>query len=432
MTTAVIGPALLLALVALLLLRTHIFVAILLVSIMGLAIFHGFTLDRIGATLTRILFRASNSWELAAVPMFVWMGEIAMRTSVIPRLFRGLSPLVRRLPGGLIQTNVIASTLFAAVSGSSAATTATVGRVTLHELEARGFDRMLSIGSLAGAGTLGLLIPPSVMMIIYGLLAEVSILRLFAAGFVPGLMIAALYSGYLVLRSPPNPPDDFVAGPGYVLRALRDLLPIAVLVVSVIGAIYSGWATPSEAAAVGVLVCFALAAVMGEFSLGLIRESLAAAVPTATMICIIVVAASFLSTAIGFLHLPQDVATLIARLGLSSAGLLLVLALFYLLLGLLLDGISIAVMTLPIVLPLVQAAGIDLIWFGVFLIILVELGQMTPPIGFNLFILQSITGMPMLDVARAAIPFFLLMLLGALLIAVFPMIALWLPGMLFD
>ncbi|WP_163271832.1 TRAP transporter large permease [Chelativorans alearense] len=426
-----VGLILLLTLIVLLLLRSYIFVAILLVSIFGLAVFHGFTLDRIGATLSRILFRASNSWELSAVPMFVWMGEIALRTSVIPRLFRGLSPLVRGLPGGLIHTNVIASTLFAAVSGSSAATTATVGRVTLHELEERGFDRKLSIGSLAGAGTLGLLIPPSVMMIIYGLLAEVSILRLFAAGLIPGLMIAALYSGYLILRSPKNPEDGFIPSQGYILHALGDLVPIAVLIVAVIGAIYSGWATPSEAAAVGVLVSFGLAAVMGELNFALIRDSLAAAVPTATMICIIVVAASFLSTAIGFLHLPQDVAVFIVGLGLSPLALLLALGIFYLLLGLLLDGISIAVMTLPIVLPIVQLAGIDLIWFGVFLIILVELGQMTPPIGFNLFILQSITGVPMLDVARAAIPFFLLMLFGAVLIILFPNLAIWLPTLIF-
>lgn len=436
MTAGATSLAVLLFLIAFLSARIHIFVAIICTCIISLMVFMGFDLDRIGATLSRIAIRASSSWELSAIPLFIWMGEIAIRTSVISRLFSGLIPFVRRLPGGLIHVNIIGCTLFAAVSGSSAATTASVGKITLGELKERGYNRSLSIGSLAGAGTLGLLIPPSMLMIIYGLLAEVSIIRLFAAGLIPGLMIATFYAAYVMVRSPRGAAVQELASEGSdapigLGRALLDLLPIMVLIASVMAAIYSGWATPSEAAAVGVLVTFLLAAILGEFSPELVLESLRSAVPVSCMICTILVAASFLSTTMGFLHIPQDVAKFIAGLGLERWSLLVVLAVFYLLLGLLLDGISITVMTLPISFPLIVSAGVDPVWFGVFLVIMVELGQMTPPVGFNLFILQSIAREPILWIARAALPFFLLMLGAVILLAIFPGIALWLPRMLF-
>ena len=411
---------------------TVIFVSIICVSLISLAAFLGFDIHRLGATLTRIMIRASSSWELSAIPLFVWMGEIVFRSSLVTKMFHGLNPVVGRLPGGLLHTNVLGCALFAAVSGSSAATTATVGKITLGELRERGYDERLAVGSLAGAGTLGLLIPPSIVMIIYGLLANVSIIQLFAAGLLPGILIAAIYSLYVAACCIAKP--DFAPrenNPDFSLHALLDLWPIALLITIVLGSIYSGWATPSESAAIGVATAFILTAIHGELSFKLIRESLIAAVPTSCMICSILVAAAFLSTAMGFLHIPQDIAGLIGGLDLSVAQLLLLLAVFYILLGLLLDGISITVMTLPIILPLILAAGIDPIWFGVFLVIMVELGQMTPPVGFNLFILQGMSGVPILRVASAALPFFILMCLGVLLLALFPDIALWLPSVLF-
>lgn len=432
MDAGIISLLVLLLLVAFLASGTVIFVAIICVCTISLTVFLGFDIDRLGATLSRIMIRASSSWELSAIPLFVWMGEIVFRTSLISRMFQGMTPLVSRLPGGLLHTNVVGCALFAAVSGSSAATTATVGKITLGELRSRGYDEGLAVGSLAGAGTLGLLIPPSIVMIIYGLLAEVSIVRLFAAGLIPGILIAALYSVYIMIRCARRPEKAPRVGDTAPLsEALRNLWPIAVLIIAVLGSIYSGMATPSESAAIGVLVTLVLAALHGELSFDLLRSSLLGAVPTACMICTILTAAAFLSTTMGFLHIPQDVAAFIGGMGLSTGGLLVILALFYILLGLLLDGISITVMTLPITLPLVLAAGIDPIWFGVFLVIMVELGQMTPPVGFNLFILQGMSGVPILRVAAASLPFFLLMCLSVVILALIPDIALWLPRAIF-
>ncbi|MCK7616145.1 TRAP transporter large permease [Roseibium sediminicola] len=410
-----------------------VFVGLLLVSTTGLALVLDFPPHRIGVILSKILFRSASSWELAAIPLFIWMGEIIFRTNISARLFEGLAPFVSRLPGGLIHTNVAGSTLFAAVSGSSAATTATVGKITTVELKRRGYDQALSLGSLAGAGSLGLLIPPSIVMIIYGVLAEVSITRLFAAGILPGLLVAGLYSAYILGRCAMTPGLE----PQYEgqlvskRRALLDLLPILLLVGLVLGAIYSGLATPSEAAAVGVLGTLILAALLRQMSLVLLRDSLMGAVRASAMVCSILVAAAFLSTAMGYMHVPQDVAKLIASTEIGPYGLIVLLALFYIVLGLFLDGISIVVMSLPITLPPIIAMGFDPIWFGVFLVLMVELGQMTPPVGFNLFVIQGLTGVPIGKVARAAFPFFLLMASGVAMITIWPQIALWLPSVLF-
>ncbi|HET6468339.1 MAG TPA: TRAP transporter large permease subunit [Geminicoccaceae bacterium] len=413
-----------------------VFAGLLLVSITGLALILGFPLERIGVIGSRIVIRSASAWELAAIPMFVWMGEIIFRTDVSERLFRGLAPWVDRVPGGLLHTNVAGCTLFAAVSGSSAATTATVGKITTTELARRGYDTNLALGSLAGAGSLGLLIPPSIVMIIYGVLAEVSISRLFAAGVFPGLLIAGLYSGYIVLRCAVSPElapateERFTARDR--ARSLVELAPVLVLIVVVLGSIYTGYATPSEAAAVGVAATVALTLLLGQLTWRVFAESLMGAVKVSCMVCSILVAAAFLSTAMGYLHVPQEVATAITALGLSPYALIAVLALFYILLGLFLDGISIVVMSLPITLPLVLAAGFDPVWFGVFLVVMVELGQVTPPVGFNLFVLQGLTGHPIERVAVAALPFFFLMCVGVAILTAFPELALWLPAKLFD
>ncbi len=413
-----------------------VFVGLLLVSTTGLVLVEDFSFHRIGVTLGKILFRSASSWELAAIPLFIWMGELIFRSDISERLFKGLTPLVARVPGGLIHTNVAGSALFAAISGSSAATTATIGKITTVELEQRGYDKSLSIGSLAGAGSLGLLIPPSIVMIIYGVLAEVSISRLFAAGILPGLLVAGLYSAYIasrcILDNELAPKSTRLVDATSLVQAFGNLLPIIILIFLVLGAIYTGLATPSEAAAIGVGATLVLLAVLGQINWPMLQESLMGAIRTSCMVCSILVAAAFLSTAMGFMHVPQDIASAIAALNLGPYGLIIVLAVFYVMLGLFLDGISITVMSLPITLPLVISMGFDPIWFGVFLVLMVELGQMTPPIGFNLFVLQGLTGMPIGKVAVAAVPFFFLMMIAVLIIVIWPSLVLWMPAVLFD
>lgn len=408
-----------------------VFVALATAAAMSLLAFQGFSPERIGAIASRIIVRSASSWELAAVPMFIWMGEIMFRTDISERLYKGLSPLVARIPGGLLHTNVLGSALFAAVSGSSAATTATVGRITTDELSRRGYSQSLALGSLAGAGSLGLLIPPSIVLIIYGVLAEVSIAKLFIAGVLPGIMIAFFYAAYLAIRclgaphlAPASEVDPDEARP---LAILRNLAPVFGLILVVLGSIYTGWATPSEAAAIGVFAALTFAGFSGQLTLPMLSESLVNALKTSCMVCAILMCAAFLSSAIGYLHIPRNIAAAIEALNLSPYLLIAALAVFYILLGFFLDGISIIVMSLPITLPVVIAAGFDPIWYGIFLVIMIELGQMTPPVGFNLFVIQGFSGVPIHKVAVYAIPFFLLMCFAVLLMVMFPQIALWLP-----
>ena len=415
---------------------TWVFAGLLLVSISGLSLLLDMPLHRIGVIVNKIMWRYASTWELAAIPMFVWMGEIIFRTDISDRLFRGLAPLVNSIPGGLLHTNVLGCTLFAAVSGSSAATTATVGKITTTELDRRGYDTNLAIGSLAGAGSLGLLIPPSIVMIIYGILAEVSVSRLFAAGVLPGLLIAGLYSTYIMLRCMANPAlapatEEKITWQDR-LRGIVNLIPIIMLMVLVLGSIYSGLATPSEAAAVGASAAILVTLVMRQMTWTIFVDSLMGAVKVSCMVCIILIAAAFLSTAMGYLHVPANIALFIGQLNLSPIELILILSIFYIVLGLFLDGISIVVMSLPITLPLIMQAGFDPIWFGVYLVIMVELGQITPPVGFNLFVLQGMTRHSIGRIALAALPFFILMCIGVVIITAFPGIALWLPDALFN
>ena len=411
-----------------------VFAGLLLVSVSSLYFLLDFPLARIGSIVKGITWSSASNWALSAIPIFIMMGELIFRTDISDRLFRGLSPLVRRIPGGLIHTNIMGCTLFAAVSGSSTATTATVGKITVAELKQRSYDTNLSIGSLAGAGSLGLLIPPSIVMIVYGILAETSIRDLFIAGVIPGLLIAGLYSFYIGLRCLINPalsPNQDVAFSwADAWRGLLDLLPIVSLILIVLGSIYTGIATPSEAAAVGLFATIIAVIALGQFSWKMFTDALLSAVVTSAMVCSIVVGAALLSTSMGYLHVPQEIATAIGALQLSPTELIILVGIFYIILGLFLDGISILVMSLPITLPLVMTAGYDPVWFGIFLVIMIELGQVTPPIGFNLFVLQSLTGHPIGRVAYAAAPFFLLMLLAVVIITIFPNIVLFLPELL--
>lgn len=413
-----------------------VFSAVGLVGLTTLTFILDMDIDRIGAIMRGAMWRSASTWELSAVPIFIMMGELMYRSDFSERLFRGLAPWVSNVPGGLLHTNIAGCTVFAAVSGSTTATTATVGKITTTALAERRYDQSLSIGSLAGAGSLGLMIPPSISFIIYGVLSETSIARLFAAGVFPGLLIAGLYSGYIGLRATMNPDlaprhsESYTASDR--LRGLFDLLPVTLLILLVLGSLYSGIATPSEAAAVGFLGSFLLVTMTGQMSWKLFLEAVSGTIRITTMGITILVAANFMSSAMAYLHVPQEIARFIVSLGLPVHALMLLVAVFYIILGLFLDGLSIMVMTLPITLPLIVSAGFDPVWFGVFIVIMIELGLVTPPIGFNLFVLQVMTRQPMGIIARAAFPFFLLLCLAAVIITIFPQIALWLPDILFN
>ena len=386
----------------------------------------------IASVFSRRVWGAMNVWDLTALPMFIWMGEILFRSRLSSDMFEGLAPFTRRLPGRLLHVNVFGCALFACVSGSSAATTATVGRMSLPELKRRGYDDRLAIGTLAGSGTFGFLIPPSIIMIVYGAATEQSIARLFLAGVGPGILLASLFSAYVIIWAMLNRdsmPDPEPA-PSWSERwqALLLLLPTVLLIIAVIGSIYAGFASPTEAAVLGVVGALAIA----WFSGGLDRESFVTALRsgamTSCMIAFILAGASFLTVAMGFTGIPRILAAWIGDQGFSQFTLLAVLLVFFIVLGCFLDGISIVVLTTSIILPMVLAAGIDPIWFGVFLVLVVEMSQITPPVGFNLFVIQSITGRNIFEIAYFALPFFLLLVLATAILTLFPEIALWLPG----
>ncbi|MDF9433169.1 TRAP transporter large permease [Chromohalobacter israelensis] len=387
-----------------------------------------------GPILASDFWGASYGWDLTALPMFVWMGEILFRSGLADNMFRALSPWLNRLPGRLLHSNIIGSGLFAAVCGSSAATCATVGKMTLPELERRGYDGNMAIGTLASASTLGLLIPPSIMMIVYGVVTEQSISRLFIAGVLPGLLLLGLFMAYLVGWSLLVGNRQGRAGEGAAhmplgqkLRNSAQLIPLLMLIGGILGSIYGGLASPTEAAAVGVVLSMAIARGNGHFDKAIFLDSLFAALRTACMIAFIIAGASFLSSAMSFTQLPMQLANAIAEMGLSPTMLLVVLTLFLLVLGCFLDGISLILLVTSIIMPLIDAAGIDLIWFGIYLVIVVEMSQITPPVGFNLFVIQGLTGKDIVTITRATLPFFLLMILAVVLLHLFPGIALYLP-----
>ncbi len=372
------------------------------------------------------------SWTLAALPLFIWMGEILFRARLSEILFRGVAPWVRWLPGRLMHVNVVGCGIFAAVCGSSAATVATIGRMSLPELKQQGYDQNLSIGSLAGSGTLGLLIPPSIIMIVYGVAADVSIVRLFLAGVFPGLMLIALFMGYIglsaILKTGSVPVDDLKTGFREKLRRSKGLIPVVLLIAAVIGSIYLGIATATEAAAGGVIGALLLSAWTGTLNWKTFSESLLGATRLTCMIFFILTGAAFLTTSLAFSGLPAALAGWIGSFNLHPFALMAALCLLYIVLGCFIEGISMIVLTTTVVLPLVTSAGFDLIWFGIFVIIVVEMAQITPPLGFNLFVIQGLTGISIFKIARATIPFFCLMIVGVILLTIFPEIATWLPS----
>jgi C4-dicarboxylate transporter, DctM subunit len=384
-----------------------------------------------GDAMAVTIWGSASSWTLTALPLFVWMGEILFRTRLSQDMFKGLAPWVQALPGRLLHTNVVGCTIFAAVSGSSAATCATIGKMTLPELTRRGYPEHMVIGTLAGASTLGLLIPPSIIMIVYGVTAEVSIAKLFIAGVLPGLLLALLFSGYIMLwalRNPGQvPPRDAFLTFGQKLAASRSLIPVVTLIAAVLGSIYTGVATATEAAAVGVLGSLIISVTQGSMSWQTFRDSLMGATRLYCMIALILAGAAFLTLSMGYIGLPRHLAEWIASLGLSQAQLIAVLAVFFIILGCFLDGISMVVLTMGVIMPTIQKAGIDPIWFGIFIVLVVEMAQITPPVGFNLFVLQGMTGKELTWIARVTLPMFFLMCGAIALIYIFPGIVTWLP-----
>lgn len=417
----------------LLLLASGIWVAVTLLGI-GLFAIAVFTPAPAGSLLATTVWDHSWNWALTALPLFVWMGEILFRSRLSEDMFTGLAPWLGWLPGRLLHVNIIGCGVMAAVAGSSSVTCATVGRMSLPELKKRGYDENMSIGTLAGSGTLGLLIPPSIMMIVYGIVAQQSISRLFIAGIVPGILVVSLFMGYVMVWSLFHrdgvPPMDIKLSLRQKLWGSRRLIPVILLIVSVIGSIYGGVATPTEAATIGVIGALALARVSGMLSWKNFIGSLMAATRTTCMITFIILGAAFLSVGMAFLGIPTALAKWVGDLGLSPGMLLVVLTGIYIVLGCFLEGASMIVLTASVALPMVQAAGFDPIWFGIYLVVVVEMSQLTPPVGFNLFVLQSMSGRDIWQVTRASMPFFCLMIVSIAILAAFPGLVTYLPGLM--
>ncbi len=398
------------------------------VSAIGMILF---TSRPVGDAMATTIWGTSSSWTLTALPLFVWMGEILFRTKLSENLFKGLSPWMQKLPGGLIHVNVVGCALFAAISGSSAATVATVGKMSIPELRKRKYPEKILLGSLAGSGTLGLLIPPSIILIIYGVTVQESIAKLFIAGIIPGIMIAMIFMSYIIIWSFFNKKDMPKTIENYSffekIKKSKQLLPVIVLILSVIGSIYTGIATATEAASLGVVGALILSYFQKSLTFKTFRTSLMGATKTSCMIAFILAGSTFLSLAMGFTGLPRNLAIWIESMKLSPYVLIFVLMIFYIILGMFLDGISAVVLTMAIIEPMIRQAGFDMIWFGIFLVIVVEMAQITPPVGFNLFVLQGMANKDMGYIAKSAFPLFLLMILAVVLVVIFPEIALWMP-----
>tara|TARA_B100001057_G_scaffold319153_1_gene319418 strand:+ start:3574 stop:4923 length:1350 start_codon:yes stop_codon:yes gene_type:complete len=398
------------------------------VSAVGMMLF---TSRPVGDAMATTIWGTSSSWTLTALPLFVWMGEILFRTKLSENLFKGLAPWMQKLPGGLIHVNVVGCALFAAISGSSAATVATVGKMSIPELRKRNYPEKILLGSLAGSGTLGLLIPPSIILIIYGVAVQESIAKLFIAGIIPGIMIALIFMSYVIIWSLLNKKMMPKILENYTflekIKRSKQLLPVILLISSVIGSIYTGIATATEAASLGVVGALILSYLQKSLTKETFKSSLLGATKTSCMIAFILAGSTFLSLAMGFTGLPRNLALWIQNMNLSPYVLIFVLMIFYIILGMFLDGISAVVLTMAIIEPMIRQAGFDMIWFGIFLVIVVEMAQITPPVGFNLFVLQGMANKDMGYIARSAFPLFLLMILAVAIVVIFPEIVLWMP-----
>ena len=420
-------------LLALLASGVWIFASMLVVSIVGLYVLNDYSVLRIGALLTSVQWKTMTSFELAALPLFVWMGEILFRTRLSEQIFRGLAPWVNRIPGRLLHVVVLACGVFGSVSGSSTATCATISKIALPELKRRGYDEGITIGALCSGGTLGILIPPSIIMVLYAVAAEVSLVKLFIAGFLPGFLMMALFSGYIVAWALLNPAK---APPGEDTMTLRqkfalliELGPMTALLIFVFGALFAGWITATECAAWGVLGALLIALHSRTLTWASFWESIDATLRTSCMIAILIAAAGFMSTFMAIAGIPKAVAGAISAMQLSPFALIALLTGVYILLGIFLDGVSMILLTLPVVLPMVTGAGFDPLWFGIFLIIVIEMAELSPPVGFNLFVLQNMTGKDVFTIGWMSLPFFLMMVVTAAMITFWPQIVMVLPDL---
>jgi len=398
------------------------------VSVLAMAVF---TSAPVGAVMATTIWGSANSWALSALPLFIWMGEILFRSRLSQDLFNGLAPWMSRIPGRLLHVNVLGCGIFAAVSGSSAATCATVGKMSLPELQKRGYPVDITMGSLAGSGTLGLLIPPSIILIVYGVAVEESIARLFVAGILPGIMLMGMFMAYVIgwsLLHPGAIPDEPNVTWGDRWRGLGKIAPVVGLIMAVIASIYTGIASPTDAAAVGVFLSLVLSRLTGTLSWASFVDGLLAATRTSCMIAFILAGAAFLTVAMGYTRIPSALAEYIGTLHLSPPALLAALTVLFVILGCFLDGISIVVLTTSVIMPMVQQAGIDTIWFGIFLVLVVEMAQITPPVGFNLFVIQGLTRHNLVRIAKSAMPFFLVLVAAVVMLVLFPGIATWMPA----
>jgi tripartite ATP-independent transporter DctM subunit len=385
--------------------------------------------DNAGGLIANSIFSSLNSWPLTALPLFLLMGEVLFRSRLSEDMFRGIAPLVQWLPGRLLHVNVLGCGVMAAIVGSSGVCCATIGRMSVPEMTRRGYRESMIIGTLTGSGTLGLLIPPSIMMIVYGIVSQTSIARLFLAGVVPGLVLIALFMGYIAIWAmlhPSGVPKD-AAGDTFRWRDVLRVIPAIMLVLAVIGTIYGGWATPTESAVIGVVGALVLAAFGGTLSPAMLREAFMGAVRMSTLVMLIIAGAAVLTTALDYSGIPKAAAEAVRAMDLGRYELLAALTVLYLILGCFLEGVSMIVLTASVVLPMARVVGIDPVWFGIYLVIMVELAQITPPVGFNLFILQAMTGRDLVTVARASLPFFWLMVASVVLFAAFPQLVLYLP-----
>jgi len=413
------------------LLATGVWVALALlgVGLLGMVVF---TDSPAGPLMATSIWGSSNLWSLASLPMFIWMGDILFRSRLSDDMFEGLVPWMTKLPGRLLHVNIIGCGIFAAVSGSSAATAATIGKMSIPELKSRGYSERMVLGTLAGSATLGLLIPPSIILIVYGIATDQSISRLFMAGVLPGALLVTLFMGYVIIRAKLRPheipelTEEYTWADRWV--ALKRLGPVICLILGVIGSIYSGIASPTDAAAVGVLLSLCLSKLTGDLTKDVFVDGLMSATRTSCMIAFILAGASFLTMAMGFTGIPAGLASWIASMELSQYSLLAALCVFFIIMGCFLDGISVVVLTTAVIQPMVAAAGIDQLWFGIFIVIVVEMAQITPPVGFNLFVIQGLSNRDILYIAKAALPFFMLMIVAVALITIFPEIVTFLPN----
>lgn len=374
-----------------------------------------------------------NSFTLTAIPLFILMAEFLLKSGLSERVYRGLSHLVHRLPGGLLQTNIVGCSIFSAISGSSVATAASIGTVAIPELLKRNYGRYLSVGTIAAGGTLGILIPPSIAMIIYGSFTNLSIAKLFMAGVVPGLLLVLLFMTfigvYALIRPDVAPKSEEENGDESQSagQTLNDLMPFALLISVVLGSLYLGFATPTESAALGCVFSAIIARVWGRLDLETLYYIIQRTVQVSGSILAIVFAAYIFSYSVALSGVGQDIAAAIGGLDLSRWQLILLLFLFYTLLGCLVDSISMIVITVPVLAPVLAIYGFDGVWFGVILVLLIEIGQITPPMGLNLFVVQGVWDGRLGEVVRGVIPFYLIIILMIAIVTLVPSVALWLP-----